>query len=232
MGKIFLFTANCENDTKRDFSLDDKKIELQGEFWVSKSQNYSATYHPEKLVYTGATVGGVHTGGIHKEEAYVSSSGSYNGRGYIEHFYYDTTNTKKRVDSITLSDKLLKEAKKISAIADMIEGNVLLLKKPFSHEQMNVLQGAVSNYNAFSQVNIANMSTSMHLPYWKCVEAAKFLNKAILGEYNLEAKEISEQLKQKKEIRDRKNKVGNFFGCLILLLPVLLVLALIISWFI
>ena len=67
---------------------------------------------------------------------------------------------------------------------------------------------------------------------WKCVEAAKFLNKAILGEYNPEAKEISEQLKQKKEIRDRKNKVGNFFGCLILLLPVLLVLALIISWFI
>ena len=232
MAKIFLFTANCDGDVNRTFSLDDKNIQLQGKFWVNKSQDYSATYHPEKIVYTGATVGGVHTGGIHKEDAYVSASGSSNGRGYIEHFYYDTTDSIKRVDSVTLSDELLKHAKKISAIEDMIDGNVLLLKKPFSQQQMNMLQGAVSNYNAFSQVDIANMSTSMHMPYWKCVEAAKFLNSAILGEFNPEAKEISEQLKQKQMARDKKTKAGNVFGCLILLLPVLLILALIISWFI
>ena len=36
---------------------------------IEKLSDYSLQYHPSQMVYTGATVGGIHTGGFHKTEA-------------------------------------------------------------------------------------------------------------------------------------------------------------------
>ena len=75
------------------------------------------TYHPEQLIYTGATVGGVSMGGFHTQEAYISekfkSSGKY---GLYLPFikpdvpYYDkNSKTNIKIDEIYLSDSLTKK---------------------------------------------------------------------------------------------------------------------------
>ncbi len=49
--------------------------------------HYNYNYHPEKTIYTGATVGGISMGGFHTEEAhYTVGSGSKTG---VFDFYYN-----------------------------------------------------------------------------------------------------------------------------------------------
>lgn len=50
---------------------------------VRDSKVYMATYHPSKAVYTGATVGGVTTGGIHYTKPSYSEKTSGTGNGYV-----------------------------------------------------------------------------------------------------------------------------------------------------
>lgn len=65
-------------------TLDDSEI-LDGapEISVRNSNVYMATYHPSQAVYTGATVGGITTGGIHYTKPSYSEKISSTGNGYV-----------------------------------------------------------------------------------------------------------------------------------------------------
>ncbi|MBR2977121.1 MAG: hypothetical protein IKM36_02455 [Oscillospiraceae bacterium] len=87
--------------------------ELSAIVKYEKHYNYSFKYHPEQIVYTGATVGGITTGGFHKEEAYTSVAGCewsgkftlvYNGNNQV-------TNDKWcPITKIELTTKQLRES--------------------------------------------------------------------------------------------------------------------------
>lgn len=227
MSSIFLFSADCGEKGKKVFEVYDTWLSETGKFTVTKSQNYSGTYHPEKVVYTGATVGGVHTGGIHKEEAYVSVKSSSNGNGYIEYFDPSIVPiTKVRIDSVTLSERLLNEAKKNPILAEMIVGDTISLIKPFTSEQLQRMQSAVmGGYNAYSQVEIANIQTSRYISYDYCVEVANFLNRALSGEFTPERSEVFEKVAEHKKKQDKQNTL---IGCLVPLGFVLFIVAVVV----
>lgn len=51
---------------------------------VKRSSYLSYTYNPSETVYTGVTVGNVHTGGFHRTEASYSERETSSGRGFIQ----------------------------------------------------------------------------------------------------------------------------------------------------
>jgi len=61
-----------------------EKIEGIPAVSVRTGKVLSMTYHPSKAVYTGATVGGVTTGGVHYTKAGYSEKVSNTGRGNVE----------------------------------------------------------------------------------------------------------------------------------------------------
>ena len=203
-----LFTVNYGENGTQTFSICNQAPSFPGSFFVRQAQTYTGTYHPEKIVYTGATVGGVHTGGIHKEEAYVSTKSSANGNGYIE--IVMNSSWKERVDSITLPKRLLKEAKKNPVLAELIKDDKIMLLKPVTYEQSLMMQNAVmGGYNAYSQIDLANILTSRYVSYDQCVEVERFLNRVLVGEFHPELSEVFEKIKE----TQRKNARG-LIGCL------------------
>ena len=66
------------------------------------SRNINLTSVPDKLVYTGATVGGVSTGGFHVQKGgnYVSL-GAKTGRYYLSYKYAEAYNGKYRSDIVS-----------------------------------------------------------------------------------------------------------------------------------
>jgi len=91
---------------------------------VEEMVNYSMKYHPSEIVYTGATVGGVHTGGFHEAGNYYSVNGSgtqkyqlvYTGIGVDQGDYCP-------VSVIKLDAPLIQEARKNPAISRYLKSD-------------------------------------------------------------------------------------------------------------
>ncbi|MBQ8649430.1 MAG: hypothetical protein IJ470_05120 [Clostridia bacterium] len=237
MSKFSLFTAELSDSKEQVFEFDDEKGFYYLKFTSIMSEDYSGKYHPEKVVYTGATVGGIHTGGIHKEDAYVSVNETDNGRGYVQY-------GKCTVNSVTLSENVLKEAKKNPALNRMINGNRISLIKPFTGEQMQRIQNmSIANYNAYSQIELANMQTSRYIPYNESVEVVNFLNKVLDGDITPEATEILSKMKaisnkekelqrdlQNKAAKERRKKLSVAFSVIVAVVVTILVISKIYSF--
>lgn len=108
--------------------LSNKKVLRAEEIW-----NHSINYEPEKLVYTGATVGGVHTGGVHKEGGYNYLSGTSTGQYQV---YYDngdrydtyTDRTLGGVEKVKLTNsQMIAQAKANEFISKYLQGDTLVL---------------------------------------------------------------------------------------------------------
>ena len=112
------------------------------------------TYHPEQLIYTGATVGGVSMGGFHTQEAYISekfkSSGKY---GLYLPFikpdvpYYDkNSKTNIKIDEIYLSDSLTKKVPQ--ELKTFLKEQKLVLKhENISESKKFLLESAIKSGN-------------------------------------------------------------------------------------
>lgn len=96
---------------------------------VEEMSDYNLTYHPSRIVYTGATVGGVHTGGFHETENYYSVDRrctkkyhlTYNGAGVKPEDYCP-------IYIIKLSSSMVKEAKENPNVSKYLtEENTLVL---------------------------------------------------------------------------------------------------------
>lgn len=102
------------------------------------------TDHPAELVYTGATVGGVHTGGFHVEEAYTSSRNIGSDRYVIWFTSGEDAFIVKQV--VLFDDALIREAKAHPQLRQFLQGDTLVLKYKDSQCQMDALErGAVDS---------------------------------------------------------------------------------------
>ncbi len=117
--------ANHELTLKKQDSSNRKVLK------VSEMWNHTINYEPEKYVYTGATVGGVHTGGVHKEGGYNYLSGTSTGKyeiWYDNSMPYETNFTSGGVQRIKLADyKLVANAKNNKYVSRYLQGNTLVL---------------------------------------------------------------------------------------------------------
>lgn len=105
-GKIFVVNHKSERIINVD-SLD---------FQVVQVYNETYTYHPERTVYTGATVGGIHMGGIHTEGAHYSERKLRSGNGEV-HFTIEGKD--QAVLFIAVTEALLKNAGKSSPLTSL-----------------------------------------------------------------------------------------------------------------
>ena len=121
------------------------------------------TDHPAELVYTGATVGSVHMGGFHVNEAYTSTSlGEKTGRyifwasvrdiftGSVEPFI---------VNEIELSDELLTEAKAHPVIQKFLKDSKLLLHYECTMSEID--QSAIQRNMSLGNTTVAQ-NIAMH----------------------------------------------------------------------
>lgn len=72
---------------------------------IAADKDYTTSYKPEEYVYTGATVGGVTTGGIHKQGGYEYISGEAKTGKYQLQY------NGQYISKIQLTDELFREAK-------------------------------------------------------------------------------------------------------------------------
>lgn len=125
---------------------------------IEQIQNTYTKYNPSKMVYTGATVGGVTTGGIHTTEAYLSTQAGPNSGRY--HIYAKGHGRKViSIQKIELSKDLLKEAKECKEISKFIVGNELVLKyntpdTKLTREEQEILKKAIDTFDVALQENI------------------------------------------------------------------------------
>lgn len=93
---------------------------------LEEVQDYTEHYEPEKLVYTGATVGGVHTGGFHTAGGYHYTKPAATGKYQIR---FDNTEISALITEIKLTDpKVVKKAQRDPFIQQFLSGDTLVLR--------------------------------------------------------------------------------------------------------
>ena len=130
-----------------------------------------------KLIYTGATVGGVTTGGFHVQKGgykeHVSDSGKYQ-------LIHKTPiyNQKHEVEKICLSKKLLSSAKSDSVICTFLVDNTLELRnnKKVDEAMAKLATDSLSSGNMSMAISAAQRATiNSHLSKDDCVYIKRWL---------------------------------------------------------
>ena len=107
--------AHLENGLFKALELKKRSSVLDGAFSIEAERNVNLSYTPDKLVYTGATVGGITTGGFHVEQGgYSVSSGAKNGKYnlYFKYADYYGTPLSQIVSTIKMNAEDYEYAKK------------------------------------------------------------------------------------------------------------------------
>lgn len=126
---------------------------------IKRFQQQYVKDHEAQLVYTGATVGGVHTGGFHVEEAYSS----FHGGSITDRFYFWVSDGNKKgfiLEKVALDEGLVNEAKQHPVVSRFLKENTLVLqydneKTKLTEEESAIHNNAVKNNNVSTMVNIS-----------------------------------------------------------------------------
>lgn len=140
-------------------------------------------YQPEKIVYTGATVGGVHTGGFHTEQAHYRQSKVNSGNGIVFCNYAKDMPYFLAL-RVKLNDELLKKAEDDDLMRTLLDSNKQLVF-------MNVgggaayYEGAKMAAHSGRRYDFAEMSSrgasEKALPMETCIKVADWLTEAAHG---------------------------------------------------
>lgn len=152
-------------DYETDTAIVTKRVPSNG--WDIKVKQYIkryTKYTPSKTIYTGATVGGITTGGFHQTQATLSSVGAGGSGGY----YLEAKVPKKDdileneyliLESIRLSADLVAEAKKDKRVCHLLQGNELVLRRKnkdteLTPDEKEILKQAILTRDIATQENI------------------------------------------------------------------------------
>ena len=134
-------------------------------------------FHPEQHIFTGASVGGVFTGGVHTQKAYMSESFSSTGKyGFFDDFEKPEGGKQKvKIEEIYLCDELLKKVP--DNLKKYVKGGKFVLYHDYvtkHNKEMlkNALAlGDVMTYNTVSQ----DCALDMQLSLTECHEIYKYV---------------------------------------------------------
>lgn len=124
---------------------------------VERMMDYNLKYHPSEIVYTGVTVGGIHTGGFHDRGNYISIDGKrtqkyrliYNGVGV-------TSEQSCPIEIIKLEGNLTDKAKNNSLIRQYLDSNgMLVLKNNVKSENAQFIVSAMEVKNIDAAMEFA-----------------------------------------------------------------------------
>ena len=130
-------------------------------------------FNPEKITYTGATVGGVTTGGFHTTQAsYSEVSTGNSGKAYIKITTLPDSPTLNEI--ILTNDELIESAKNNPRVAKFLQGNKLILKyenekTKLTEEENYVLAEAIKTANQALQYGVTQRAfLEQQLTYSDC----------------------------------------------------------------
>lgn len=156
----------CDSHSNFSRNGDEKCIELHSRAKDNKNyisiKRFQQQYmkdHEAQLVYTGATVGGVHTGGFHVEEAYSS----FHGGSITDRFYFWVSDGNKKgfiLEKVVLDKKLVDEAEQHPVVSRFLNGNTLVLQydnenTKLTEEESAIHNRAAKNRDVSTMVNIS-----------------------------------------------------------------------------
>ena len=177
--KIFLFTLICGQDDYEFYFDPENPFNYKGTLSTQASHTYSGTYHPESYTYTGISVGGVAAGEVKKNDAYVKSHQTYNGKGNL-------TYNEKVVDCVILDSKLVPFAVEAGILVS--DQGIIKLRSDFTQSDLNTVMSNMG-MGAYSQINLANLSAEKAPTMSNCSKIFQFLNKVMGGVFTPEAAE-------------------------------------------
>ena len=179
-------------DAENETAMLKKRSKTSASFFSYEPVRYmNYKNHDAKLVYTGATVGGIHTGGFHTTEAYTSeSAGPSSGNVHVFVRYEDGSTTE--IKKIKLTPELLEKAKKDKKLSKFIEEDCICLRKKdketkLTESEQAVLSTAINTHNTALQYEITQRafvaqflkaSDVKYITEWIYGEEAKNPNRA------------------------------------------------------
>lgn len=159
------------------------KEEGQPCFEEENASTVSYKYHEGKIVYTGATVGGITTGGFHTENPYMSQHEQYTGKGVIVISYGNKSFEAKRVRfPAAVAERFHRE----SVYSSHINGEDYLLVAS-SIQKDSRWQYLMENFVHLSLYNRAELFSKAKADtlYSRdtCREIVVFLDRIVRGDY-------------------------------------------------
>ncbi len=154
-------------------------------FHITKMENDNYTYHQGKITYTGASVGGIHTGGFHTTPAGYTHSTSYSGTGIIG-LDYAKNMPYFPVFFIKLNDNLLAKARNTQNITKYLtvrrDETYLKLfagRSSTSDAYMDATKATISSNRYMAMAAHSRAVSSIFLPLNQCEEIKNWLSKLI-----------------------------------------------------
>ena len=138
--------------------------------------NNSYKYHPEETVYTGVTVGNVHTGGTHTKSAHYTQSQYFSGNARISLIYAKNLPW-FLVTCVQFNDALGEKAKTEYTIKDYLgeDGLLKLFKNPSQLSSL-VYMNALQSGNVYRAMESqSQLASDTGIPIEKCKTIAKWL---------------------------------------------------------
>lgn len=205
-----------------------KKIEGAPTIGVAKGGVLALTYHPSKAIFTGASVGGIATGGIHHTQEYVSSRSHQTGTGDVSVSIGDTSFT---VAIATPSPYTADIFRRDSAFGCWVKGGKIICQKDdeLSNSYMSAALSGNADYT--TRMNMISLAVDKaRLDYSTCVSISTLLGRIVNLEFPpsdeevyakacqlaesetsgplKEAKDLFTQILDYKDSRSRKFKVA------------------------
>lgn len=150
---------------------------------VKKAGAVYATYHPSEAVYTGATVGGITTGGVHYTKAGYSYTQDNKGKGEIT---VSVSGNEFVVSLVTISEFTQNKFKRDSQYQLLAKkGRILCCQNTEKADfYANGVALAAKQGNTTLMMNAASMAADeRRLPYKKCVEITNLIGRIVHGQF-------------------------------------------------
>ena len=165
------------------------KIEGAPRISVKKYESASFTYHPAKATYTGATVGGITTGGVSVTPAGYSSRNMNTGRGVIQ---IELGTQAADIKSATPSPYVKKRFKRDAEFNRYISGNQIMCVSDVNDSSMAGV--ASSALPMDMKMNMASsLMANQYFPMDTCREIVSLLERIMRGSFPPEDEDYYER---------------------------------------
>ena len=136
------------------------------------------TFHPSQAVYTGATVGGITTGGVHYTKESYSEKVSSTDKGYISAKIGDTDFT---IDLIEISDYAREKFRRDPQMRSL--GRQILCYN-VNFDGSSFMQLAMTKTDYASRMNVMSVAADEHrLPFSRCQQITDLLVRILSAQF-------------------------------------------------
>jgi hypothetical protein len=189
--------------------------------WDIKVKQYMKRYtkhNPSKTIYTGATVGGVTTGGFHQTQATLTTVGAGgSGRYYLQAKAPKTDDPLENEylmlkEIILANHSLVEEARTDKRVSHLLQGDKLVLRRKnketeLTADEKEILQRAIRTFDVATQENITERAfAAQFLTKKECEDVLDWLGGDPIPLTTEEIEQI-ENAKLRKKKRSKKRAI-------------------------